>query len=460
MKQSILANCLKHGKRTAIYHADGTMSFESLAECLSGQAESVEWAGLKPESRVGVISRNSPELVIQLLCGLSRGCFVALGVERYPLAVAQGMLKNVGVQHILSAQIERRHARAVSRIEIDGATILFTSGSHGEPKAVIHRATQHLFGARAINAFSGFEQEDKWLISLPLYHAGGLAILFRSLVSGGGVIIPEPEAELSYSICKYRPTHLSLVPTQLYRLLASNARALDVCRSAKCILVGGSELPVTHRRLALEAKLPVCVTYGLTEMASTVTARRLSQHDVGTSDSGSVLDERELLITSEGEIAVRGLPRFAGYATKSGLIEPFDSDGWFMTGDLGTVGKDGRLTVIGRKDNMFTVGGENVHPETIERALVEHCDEILSAIVVPVKDAQLGSIPCAGVILKREFAVDESIIQKWTAILREQLPSFMIPRRLIQLDGNQRQMKLSRAEVKRLIENELAAERT
>jgi O-succinylbenzoic acid--CoA ligase len=119
------------------------------------------------------------------------------------------------------------------------ATLLFTSGSMGFPRAVVHPLSAHLASAVGANPALDFVAGDRWLLSLPLYHVGGLAILFRTLQAGATVILPTPGQPLADAVLENAVTHLSLVPTQLERLLRS-PDAVRLARTLKTLLLGGA----------------------------------------------------------------------------------------------------------------------------------------------------------------------------------------------------------------------------
>lgn len=307
------------------------------------------------------------------------------------------------------------------------ATILFTSGSAGRPKAVLHTYANHYYSALGANRNMPFGPDDRWLLTLPLYHAGGLAIVFRAALGGGAVVIPEPGASLASVVRSVEPTHLSLVPTQLSRLL-SDKPCLDVLRRAKAILVGGAPFPAALAKRAGEKGLPLFTTYGSTEMASQVTTTHASDPPERRFTAGRVLPYRELRIAADGEICVRGETRFKGIVTQEGLVQPFDAEGWYATGDLGQLDADGYLTVLGRKDNLFISGGENIQPEEIERAL---CDlqGVLDAIVVPVPHPEYGERPVAFVRMTDGAPPDGGRLARELAknLERFKIPNWFLP---------------------------------
>ena len=223
------------------------------------------------------------------------------------------------------------------------------------------------------------------------------------------MVLPPGNEIFAETILKNKITHLSLVPTQLQRLLQTSL-GKEYLQTLKLILLGGSAIPENLLKQSSELGLNVKTTYGSTEMASQVAT--------GKKGNCRILPFREVRISTDSasanEIEVRGNTRFLGYLEKDGLRKPFDENGWFKTGDLGTwesgipeqfeansavlrnkaAKKNDCLKILGRKDSMFISGGENIHPEEIERVLFQS-GMIEQALVVSVKDTEFGERPVA-----------------------------------------------------------------
>ncbi|HEU5434481.1 MAG TPA: AMP-binding protein, partial [Thermomicrobiales bacterium] len=189
---------------------------------------------------------------------------------------------------------------------------------------------------------------------------------------------------------------------------------------------------------ALDLRLPVAPTYGLTEAASQVTTLRPADARARPGSSGQPLPATEVRIEADGrlaptgeigEIAIRGQTLFRGYLhqTSSSL----DADGWFRTGDLGRIGADGHLFVLDRRDDLIVSGGENVYPAEIEAALLRHPD-LVEATVVAMPDDRWGAVPAAFVVARRGSAprVDDLI-----HFCRSQLATYKCPRRIMLVDS-------------------------
>jgi O-succinylbenzoic acid--CoA ligase len=270
------------------------------------------------------------------------------------------------------------------------ATIIFTSGSTGVPKAALHTFGNHYHSALGSNANIALRPGDRWLHSLPLYHVGGLSILFRCLLAGATVALPQQGTPPGEAIAGFGATHVSLVSTQLLRLLREDAELGGL----EAVLMGGGPIPASLVDEAVARGLPVHTSYGLTEMASQVTTTPPGARPDELRTAGRVLPHREVGISERGEILVRGKTLFAGYVESEKLDLPLDADGWFHTGDLGELYENDYLRVRGRMDNLFVSGGENVQPEEIEEALCR-LEGIEEAVVVPVPDKEFGARPVA-----------------------------------------------------------------
>lgn len=272
------------------------------------------------------------------------------------------------------------------------ASIILTSGSMGHAKGVLHTLKSHYYSALGSHENIPFDAGDTWLVSLPFYHMGGLALIMRALLHGGSLAFPEQGESLTVAIRRTGATHLSLVPTQLRSMLNEGTQIQGL--GLKAVLVGGAACTPYLVKQAVTLGLPLYLTYGSTEMASQVATTARGDARERPTCSGRVLCHLEIKLAGDGEILVRGATRFVGYVEEGSLVSPFDSEGWFATGDLGRLDAAGNLYVHSRKDAMFISGGENIYPEEIERALNERL-QAEACTVVPVPDERYGQRPVA-----------------------------------------------------------------
>jgi len=329
---------------------------------------------------------------------------------------------NLPVSTTLSKMINKEagtHADNYDEAEWHGqrlASLVFTSGSSGKAKAVAHCGDNHLHSAAGLLAVFNYTAQDSWLLSLPLFHVSGLAIVWRWLFAGGQMVLPTANSLVEQLS---QVTHASLVPTQLRRYL----NEVDVNKdniSVKRILLGGAVIPVILTDKAKALGIDCWSGYGMTEMASTVTAKQ-ADNSAGV---GSLLAQRELNIDDK-QIKVRGSSLGIGYYDRGELCHIADNDGWLMTGDLGqwTSGDrlENELFILGRADNMFISGGENIHPEQIERVLLSH-PLINQALVFACEDVEFGQRPIAVI-----DSIEQLSVKEMNIFLQNKLVKFMWP---------------------------------
>jgi len=297
------------------------------------------------------------------------------------------------------------------------ATMIPTSGSTGAAKIVAHSLANHFQSAAAANQNIPVKKGDIWLLSLPLYHVSGLSILFRAFSAGGAVMTANRKQPLGQILRKNPLTHVSLVATQLFRLLQNN-REKDL-RRLKCILLGGSAIPPGLIKKSRGKKLPVYLTYGLTETASQVAST--PRYDPRkTMPNLRALKNVQIKIKKDGEILIKSPAVCLGYWNGRAVRPAADTAGWLHTGDIGEI-REGELTVLGRRDSMFISGGENIYPEEIERRLMD-IEEIERAVVLPAASREFGRRPQAFLKTTRPIT-----IERIREALKEHLPKFKIP---------------------------------
>ena len=247
--------------------------------------------------------------------------------------------------------------------------------------------------ARATSERLGVTRDDHWLACLPLSHVGGLSVVTRALHAGTGLtVLPGFDAA---TVEASGATLVSLVATALGRIDPSGFRT---------IVLGGSRPPADRPPNTV-------ITYGMTETGS------------GVVYDGVPLDGVDVHIEDDGEIHLRGPMLLRCYRDGS---TPVDPDGWLRTGDLGRWHRDGRLHVDGRAGDLIITGGENVWPETVEAALADH-PGVADVMVRGVDDSDWGQLVEAIVVP----ADDPPTLDALREHVRQTLPAFMAPRRLL-----------------------------
>ncbi len=349
-------------------------------------------------------------------------------------------------------------------------SIIFTSGTTGRPKGVQLSFGNHFWSAVASACRLGVDTEDRWLSCLPLYHVGGLAVVFRSCLYGTAVVLERGFDLDRFQRClrEERVTLTSLVPTMLHRLLRS-LPAAEWPESLRMVLLGGASAPPELLAATREAGAPVAATYGMTETASQVatslpadvlrkpgsvgrpllfTELRIVDGDGETAPAGEI-----------GEITVRGPQVSGGYfrdpvATDSALRE-----GWLYTGDMGLRDADGDVTVVQRRTDMIVSGGENIYPAEVEAALREHA-AVADVCVVGLPDAEWGQRCAAAVQLREGESVSAEAL---LAFSRRRLAGYKQPRarfvRFVDALPQTGSGKTARREVERTLRKLISEER-
>ena len=402
----------KQPDSAAVVTASGITTFSELEQLVHVSAVNLKERGVARNSHVAILGENSLDYCVLVLALLRIGAIFCAVNQRWPKrAVIKALIsldcpiliftkdKSKSLNEpaitewqsndIVPRKLKKFRLRSEPVVRLDHPTaIIFTSGSCARPKAALLSYGNFYYSAVSANKFISFAENDRWLLSLPLCHVGGLGILFRSIINGGAVVIADSKEETAVSINKFEISHTSFVPTQFYRLLNSG-QAVSLNHYPKVIL-GGAPATAELIEEGLKFGFKIYTTYGLTEMASQVTIGKADSHG----HSGSLLKYRQLKIADDGEILVKGKTLFLGYVENEIAELPLDDQGWFHTGDIGRIDKKGRLTFLGRKDNMLISGGENIFPEEIESYLMQlSCVE--TAIVVGIKDKEFGERPVA-----------------------------------------------------------------
>lgn len=330
---------------------------------------------------------------------------------------------------------ERERAEAVEALTTvpQGACIvLWTSGTSGRPRGVALSFENVRASADAVRDRLDLGPHDVQLCSLALAHVGGLALVTRTLLIGGTLVATGPfDATVTSGLIDgvgpgatdgVAITQLSLVPTQLRRLLEVR-RGAPPPPSLRCALIGGAHAPADLVARALRAGWPIALTYGATEMSSQVATAAPAETAAKPGTVGRPLEGVEIRIDRTEEILTRGPTRALGYVV-DGTVHPLaDVDGWYRTGDLGRLDPDGDLWITGRRSDRIVSGGFNVDAVEVEEVVRTH-PAVLDACVAGVPDEEWGERVAVWVDpVVGEF--DEERVMEW---LRSSLAGPKLPR--------------------------------
>lgn len=290
--------------------------------------------------------------------------------------------------------------------------VLWTSGTSGRPRGVALSWSHLEASVRGAARHLSLTERDAWLSTLSPAHVGGLVAIVRSLLLGGTLSMAGSfDVERISSRLDgadeggVEPTHVSLVPTQLLRLLEHRGDRPPP-PALRMVLLGGAHAPRSLVQRAQATGWPLAITYGATEMTSQIATAppSLSARKPGT--VGSPLPGVELRIADDGEILAGGETRALGYVG-AGAGDLADESGWYHTGDMGRIDDEGHLWVTGRRIDRIVSGGVTIDAVEVEEQLRSH-PSVIDACVVGIPDEEWGDRVAAWIEpVEGEFDLDD-----------------------------------------------------
>jgi o-succinylbenzoate---CoA ligase len=302
------------------------------------------------------------------------------------------------------------------------AVIVPTSGSTAVPKQVELSAAALLHSARASLARIGARAGERWLCCLPAMYIAGLQVLVRSLVSGTDPVLAD-RAD-AQTVAASGCAHVSLVPTQLRRLLDEREGGLSSPLAGfSSVLLGGAAAPAGLLAAARAAEVPVVTTYGMTETCG------------GCVYDGLPLDGVQAKISDDKRIWIGGPVLFSGYRPggPKGMGRALAAgDGWFRTGDLGRIDSAGRLVVRGRADDVINTGGYLVVPGEVA-ALLQTCPGVRDVAVLGLPDPEWGERVIA--VVAPADPAEPPTLELLRLHVRQRLPYYAAPSKVVMVDA-------------------------
>lgn len=428
-------------QQIAIKTPEQAITYSELSLTVFNLGQQLLSAGLNPGDKLACISSNNVTLIYLYWACVDMGVIFFPISPRFPSSQVQALIDRYHIGHYWRPQsansfepeLERCHAFTIHQAHATKAlpydlpkidvtrpsNVILTSGSSGFPKAAVHCLANHIANAQGSRSLIDLSHHDAWLLSLPLFHIGGLAILNRCALVGASIVMPDESLPLCQQVARDRLSHISLVPAQVSALLDNHNHDIN---SIKALLLGGGAVPSTLLATLAERGIATYTSYGMTEMGSQITTGPA----LSDGSSGKLLPHRELKIVDD-HIWVRGACLFLGYLAEDGLHTAIDDNGWFYTKDRGEWDTQGNLRILGRADNMFICGGENIQPEEIEAALKQH-PQIDDAIVFAQTDDKFGYLPAAIIRGSVDLADSDAITQFLsTRIARFKRPRYFYP---------------------------------
>ncbi len=453
--EMVLSAADRFGDAEAVVDGPLRFTFTEIVERIRCAAGAFADLGVDKGDRVAVWAPNSAEWIIAAFGLLTAGGVLVPVNTRFKTEEAGDIIARSGVKAVLVQKgflgqdytapagtpvIDLKSdflssgspfERAVSGSDI--SDIIFTSGTTGRPKGAMmnHRQTLRMYEEWA--TLADLRRGDRYLQINPYFHTFGLKAGLITSFLRGATMLPVAVFDVDTVvelIAREGITMLPGPPTLYHSLLTVGDKSkLSTLRAG---VTGAADIPVELvRRIHDELPFETLMTgYGLTEAGNvTLSLPGDSFEDVATT-AGVPCEGVEVRIADDGEVLARGYGVMQGYLDDpAATAQAIDDEGWLHTGDLGNFTDTGRLRIVGRKKDMFIVGGFNAYPAEIEGFLLSH-PAVAQAAVIGVPDERLGQVGKAFVVRGGDVGADELI--GWC---RDRMAGFKVPRAVQFLDS-------------------------
>ncbi|RHW30744.1 o-succinylbenzoate--CoA ligase [Neobacillus notoginsengisoli] len=449
-------------ERPAISYFNQQLSFRELYDRSLQVAGSLAALGVKKRSLTGVLVKNSLESAVFLYALQLLGSTAVMLNNRLSAAELSFQLSDAKAEFLIYEHtfkdLAYEASGKVSKVKMfpledlaggdvtdvpieqelsldDVCTIMYTSGTTGNPKGVLQTYGNHFWSASASALNLGLSQDDTWLCSVPIFHISGFSILMRSVIYGMHIVLHSHfDAKKSLEdIEAKKVTIMSVVGTTLTRIVdeLGDGRLPEHFR---CMLLGGGPAPLPLLEACRSRNIPVFQTYGMTETASqSVTlAPEYSLEKLGSAGKPlfpvslkiELQDGREAAEGEAGEILLKGPNVTPGYLNRPEETAKKIVDGWLHTGDIGFLDEEGFLYVLDRRSDLIISGGENIYPAEIESVLLSH-PGVKEAGVTGLPNSEWGQVPAAFVVLVEEAGPSADELRHYC---QEKLAKYKVPR--------------------------------
>src|SRR3954466_2094343 len=424
-----------------------TVSYSDLDDHANALARGFLARGLVRGDRIAILSANRHEYVAAYLGAMRAGLVPVPINSKFPRAMVEAVLADCAPKLVLCDR--ERQAVVPSAVELDSqelrdpgpftavtpeprepAMVLYTSGSSGKPKGVVLTHDGHLWAVR-MRLRGGPYDHHRLLIAAPLFHMNGLGTLKFALAAGATVVLLPQFDTRRYieAIERFACTWLTAVPPMLAMMFRERALldSIDVS-SVTAIRMGSA--PVSERlRAQIKEAFPsarVLNVYGTTEAGPVVFGPDPQGRPKPDAALGWPQPGVELKLVA-GELWQRTPALMLGYFNDpERTAAVLTTDGWYKSGDVFRRDENGCYWFVGRNDDMFVSGGENIFPSEVELVLARHPD-VAQACVVPVPDEIKGTKPVAFVVPRAGSHPEEQAIKRFVL---DNAPAYQHPRRV------------------------------
>jgi long-chain acyl-CoA synthetase len=431
-------------------------TFRQIDDMADGVARALTKRGLARGDRVGILSANRAEFIAAYY-GIMRAGFVAVPVNfKFPRDIIHFIIRDAGAKLVFcdapraadcpadipsvtfgaafDAFLDPGPFDAVTPAPNEPAMFLYTSGSTGTPKGVVLSHQSHIWVVETRLA-PGLDRH-RYLVAAPLYHMNALALAKLACAAHATIVLLPQFSARAYieAIGRYRCTWLTAVPPMIAMMLRETAplAATDLS-SVEFVRMGSAPVSASLMAALHEALPQASVTnaYGTTEAGPVVFGPHpngLPQPELSVGYPHPLVslrlvdgDNRD---TTEGVLEMKCPALMLGYHNRPDVAPPLTPDGFYITGDVFRRDAEGFHYFVGRTDDMFVSGGENIYPADVERMLERHPD-IAQAAVVPIDDDIKGQKPVAFVIKKPGRVLDGEAVKRFALA---NAPAYQHPR--------------------------------
>lgn len=400
---------IKNKNKIAVTDGQHSLTFKALYDEAHGLSQHLNQLS---QSRIGLHINNRIESLILIHACWLANIEIAMINTRLTTSEMIAQMNSIDVNTIItttSLELEGFNIYNIEEIQLlnqiedqmnifkleNIASIMFTSGTTGPQKAVPQTFKNHLASAEGCKRSLGYSQQSKWLSVLPIYHISGLSVILRSVMEGFTVrLLEKYNTENMLDIIKNEDiTHVSLVPQTLKWLMDAG---LEKPYQLEKILLGGAKLSSNLIQQALDYRLPIYNSFGMTETCSqflTATPDMLAQRydTVGKPSDNVKVKIKDADQNGHGELLIKGENVMNGYLYPFNLTDTFE-DGFFKTGDIAEIDDDGFVMIYDRRKDLIISGGENIYPYQIE-SVAKHFPEIEDAVCIGQNDDTWGQVP-------------------------------------------------------------------
>ena len=454
----VLSAADRFGDSEAVVDGPQRVSFTELARRIRCAAGAFASNGVQKGERVAVWAPNSLEWIVAAFGIMTAGGVLVPVNTRFKADEAADVVARSGARMVLvqrgflgqdydlsgtaadvptidvasdflssAAPFEREPAEWLDGHDV--SDVIYTSGTTGRPKGAMMNHAQTLRMYEEWATLADLREGDRYLMINPYFHTFGLKAGLVASFLRGATMLPVAAFDVDTVVDLIERERITMLPgpPTLYHSLLTVVDKTKLA-SLRAGVTGAADIPVELvRRIHDELPFQTLMTgYGLTEAGNvTLSLPGDSFEDVATT-AGVPCRDIEVRVADDGEVLVRGYSVMQGYLDDPvATAEAIDGDGWLHTGDLGEFTEAGRLRIVGRKKDMFIVGGFNAYPAEIEGYLLEHA-ALAQAAVIGVGDDRMGQVGKAFVVGKAGAAMPSA--DELIAWCRERMAGYKVPR--------------------------------